>query len=302
MTEAQRRCIKRPGSRWSNCGCESCRKHRNRIQKLRRSGALPAIPIDAAWRRIDDLLAAGWTVTAIAEAAGIPFQSVWLAKSRRDAGVQKYLSYKNAVAILAVPLDETTRPGWYSDTGVRRRLQALGALGWSAQAILDEADNLGVEAGLSPDTLNKIRRGGINRVSPRTARFVRAVYGPLSVRRAPAGNSATLTLHHAAKGGWAPPAAWDDDTIDDPAAEPHGSMPVQFDEVAVSKCAEGRFPGGDLTIAEREAAVRMLHRQGMSDRGVAARMGIRDRTVVRIRRRLGLPANPDVTPRQKAAG
>lgn len=291
MTATNGPCIKQAGSRWTNCGCDSCRKYRNRIQKLRRNHALPAIQSDAAWRRIDDLLAAGWTITSISDAAGIPFQAAWCAITRRESGTQKYLSYKNSVAILTIPTGETTRPGWYNNAGICRRLQALGALGWSAQAILDQADELGVEGGLSPDTLNKIRRGGIGRVEPRTANFVRAMYPLLSGRRAPAGQSAGLALHHAAKGGWFPPAAWDDDQIDELGAKPMTGIAGGMDEARVLRCADGRLHALDLTIAEREAAVAILHRQGMSDRQIADRTQATDRTVHRIRKRLGLTAN-----------
>jgi DNA-binding CsgD family transcriptional regulator len=78
-----------------------------------------------------------------------------------------------------------------------------------------------------------------------------------------------------------PPLAWDDEDIDDPAAEPYraGRDPQTQRQGAYA-----------LTIAERQDLVRTLHRQQCSDREIARRTGMSDRTVLRIRARLGLPA------------
>jgi hypothetical protein len=54
---------------------------------------------------------------------------------------------------------------------------------------------------------------------------------------------------------------------------------------------------GDHTVpirnADREEIVRRAHRVGLNDRETARRAGLEDRTVLRIRQRLGLPANVD---------
>jgi hypothetical protein len=46
-----------------------------------------------------------------------------------------------------------------------------------------------------------------------------------------------------------------------------------------------------VTKYERRECVRQLHALGMNDGPIARRLGISDRTVLRIRGRLGLPAN-----------
>lgn len=45
-----------------------------------------------------------------------------------------------------------------------------------------------------------------------------------------------------------------------------------------------------LTRAEKHAAVHLLHRRGLHDRAIAERLHITDRTVLRLRQRLGLGA------------
>ena len=74
-----------------------------------------------------------------------------------------------------------------------------------------------------------------------------------------------------------------DDVPDD--AAPGGLV----DEVAVQRAV-----GGDLSVAlsvlERREAVRLLHRQRLSDGQIAQVLGLSDRTVLRIRQRLDLPA------------
>jgi ParB family transcriptional regulator, chromosome partitioning protein len=61
------------------------------------------------------------------------------------------------------------------------------------------------------------------------------------------------------------------------------------DEVAVQRAVNGDL-SVSLSIAERREAVRLLHRQGYHDRQIACTLGITDRTVIRIREALDLPA------------
>lgn len=63
---------------------------------------------------------------------------------------------------------------------------------------------------------------------------------------------------------------------------------IFIDEVAVARRLQGDHTVR-LRIADREEAVRRLHAQGLNDRPIAVQLGISDRTVLRIRHRLGLP-------------
>jgi FixJ family two-component response regulator len=95
-----------------------------------------------------------------------------------------------------------------------------------------------------------------------------------------------------------PPLAWDDDTIDDPAAYPRTSPPIgptctdcahpscevirpQLDEVAVEEAARGRAVY--LTPAERQVAVERLTARGQSAREIADLLNTSPRTVQRKR-------------------
>lgn len=69
--------------------------------------------------------------------------------------------------------------------------------------------------------------------------------------------------------------------------------PDVFDEPEVDEVAVRRAADGDavrLTRAEKHAAVELLHRRGLHDRAIAERLHVTDRTALRLRQRLGLPA------------
>lgn len=65
---------------------------------------------------------------------------------------------------------------------------------------------------------------------------------------------------------------------------------TELDEVAVLRTVSGDRPAR-LTVAEREAAVRRLHKQGLTDGRIAEHLDIGTSGVWTIRTRLGLPAN-----------
>lgn len=95
--------------------------------------------------------------------------------------------------------------------GTCRRLQALAALGWPSAAI---AARLQVS-----DAAVIARTTSSRTVDRRTAARVRRVYDELSMSVGPS----SITRKRALAKGWVPPLAWDDDTIDDPAAEAQGA-------------------------------------------------------------------------------
>jgi hypothetical protein len=97
------------------------------------------------------------------------------------------------------------------NTGTRRRLQALAAIGWSPR---DLAERLGCEY----TQVQHLRGPQYPRVTRSNAEKVAAVYEELQGTPGPSQHS----RNWAEKFGWAPPQAWDDAAIDDPAAEPEG--------------------------------------------------------------------------------
>jgi hypothetical protein len=100
-------------------------------------------------------------------------------------------------------------------TGTRRRAHALIALGWPQQHL---ATHLGMTLSNFSTMLSRPN------VLVRRALAVRAMYNTLW-NADPAEQGASLAgitraRRRAAANGWAPVGAWDDDTIDDPAAHP----------------------------------------------------------------------------------
>ena len=186
------------------------------------------------------------------------------------------------------------RPRTVDATGTVRRLQALNALGWTNS---DIAQRMGITGFRPGESVTRFKQK--TRVRTTTAELVARVYDELSMTPGPS----EITRKRALQAGWLPPLAYDDDELDLPDSTGISEIARQrvhrnrrrseVDDVSVSLCTEGRLPGHDLNAREREEAVRILHQKGMGDPAIAARMGITDRTVMRIRQRLDIPANDD---------
>ncbi|WP_347956115.1 hypothetical protein [Gordonia aichiensis] len=120
-------------------------------------------------------------------------------------------------------------------TGTVRRLQGLAVLGWSCGAL---ADRLGT----SSRALQPVVAGRIHHVKAQRARAVRDLYDELSMTVG--GSARTVTV--ARKNGWVAPLAWDDDTIDDPAALPDTSTATVSTEDRIAEyewlCVSGVDP------------------------------------------------------------
>jgi DNA-binding CsgD family transcriptional regulator len=80
-----------------------------------------------------------------------------------------------------------------------------------------------------------------------------------------------------------------DDFRDRPSGYSHD--PAWVDEVAVAEVAAGQGYHERLSLAEREAVVRLMHGWRINDQDIARRTGMNARTVLRIRQRLDLEAN-----------
>lgn len=100
-------------------------------------------------------------------------------------------------------------------SGTIRRVQAMAVAGWPISRTFREA-------GLAPQTTGRVMTARF--VSADVARAIAAVYARYS--GASPGLCGVSHIHaraardRATAAGWAPPAAWDDDTIDDPEAIP----------------------------------------------------------------------------------
>ena len=105
-------------------------------------------------------------------------------------------------------------------SGPARRLQALSTLGWSRRQLADRA-------GIGSAHIGRLTHGVGALVFVTTAERVARAYAELWDKEPPGPASAIARArNHAARQGWAPPAAWDDGDgphgIDNPDATPVG--------------------------------------------------------------------------------
>lgn len=150
------------------------------------------------------LLAAGFRADSIGRAAGLSGPTIrniargeWSRVHRRSAARIRRLTPATVIAA-QIPA------GLVPTTGTARRIQALHWMGWRHSDITDRA---GFAAG---HILSRTH------ITAHKHRVICAIYDELWDTQGPSAESAT----RARRSGWAPPMAWDDDTIDDPTAAP----------------------------------------------------------------------------------
>lgn len=196
------------------------------------------------------LIQLGWSARRIAAVSGVARSAV----ERLANGALEHVYAPTEAAILAIPLGpcRADHGGRVDATGVARRLQALTAIGHPVPTLAAELD-------ASELSVRRWRRQHTARISARQWQAIHALYERLSHVPGFCDRARADARRH----GWAPPLAWDDDTIDDPAATPAlGGVAAVVDEVAIRRALSGeRVP---LTHDERREAVRAGRRAGMS--------------------------------------
>lgn len=239
------------------------------------------VPVDEVRPHVVALATAEVPLATIAAHAGCSEHVVHRVLTRACSTV----TAATATALLSVRLDRVLTRGRPGDmlpvTGARRRVQALLALGHDHATI-----TAAMPAGRSRDVTSNARTRWISRALHDA---VVVAYDALSMT--PGTNRSTRG--HALALGYAPPLAWDDDTIDDPHARPRvaATRPRDLpdvDEIAVERALAG-IPT-PLNRLERERAIPVLAARGWSDAQIAAACGCTDRTVQRIRKDLGVPS------------
>jgi transcriptional regulator with XRE-family HTH domain len=178
-----------------------------------RHKGLEYVPVGPAKEHLRKLRALGLSPFIIRDLTGISTAGQYrILHQTDDNGV---MLPKTAAAILALDLNPAhANPNAAIDsTGTARRLQALIAMGWSQREL---AKRLNV----AMSTLHRILSG--EKVAVKVAKTISDAYDVLWSQPAPKGISRTSALRHAALHNFYPPLAWDDDTIDDPTARPHG--------------------------------------------------------------------------------
>ncbi|MET9329505.1 hypothetical protein [Tsukamurella sp. NPDC003166] len=206
----------RPRSRHTHCtrpGCTAphyarglCRAHH---AKWGAAGRL-ARRVDAAPARAHllALVAAGATYVQAASAAGIAPRTAHEIASGKRTTVLSDTVEKILAARWTAPARRPTQT--VPSIGTMRRLQALGAIGWSTTALARQPEITCTAMGLGT-----IRSGEHATCLKGIADEVAAVYSQLWDQPRPDG---VQVLNRAAREGWALPMEWDD--IDDPATDP----------------------------------------------------------------------------------
>ena len=145
--------------------------------------------------------------------------------------------------------------------GYTRRIQALKAIGYTYQQIVDEV-------GMGQRRSYGALADGVTytRLRWEWAKKIDAAYQRLSVQPLHETTSAKRSRAHARNRGWAPPMAWDD--IDNPHERPKG----------ISNLSQ-------LT-PEAVAHIRALAKKGVQQKEIARRYGVGRSTVSRVVRGL----------------
>lgn len=202
----------------TGCACPPCHRANADYAKryrLRTHGNRDAftIPAGPAVEHVRHLRSLGMSTAAIAEASGLPRGTI-----RNLARGQARTHRETADAVLAVTPASVNTGYWVGATGTARRLQALHALGYTWAELAAAIPH-------ARAMMLNIVYGRQEYVTGRTADRVRRLYDqwamrvPTSDDRIRKGHI-TRARSNAAANGWPPPLAWDDDTIDDPAARP----------------------------------------------------------------------------------
>ncbi|MGY0062775.1 hypothetical protein ACWY4P_40620 [Streptomyces sp. LZ34] len=191
------------------CRCTKCTRA-NRIAGARRAlsrlnGEELLISRDILMPHIELLRASGMSQGLIARQAGISQSTISYLVQGKIHACQR----NKALGILAV------RPGQFDNIaerpslGATRRARALYALGHSRTAIR-------AACGLSECAIGYIANGYYRHIDGKVDEAIRLAYRTLG--RTP--GTSWKARKRAVDNNWAPPAAWDDDTIDNPAAHP----------------------------------------------------------------------------------
>ncbi|MCX4232091.1 hypothetical protein [Streptomyces ortus] len=204
--------VGRPGQGIPGCKCQPCRDAKNKADTMRAlanlSGRPVRVPAEPVAAHLRTLLDAGMGWVRIGRAAHS--SSCTIARILNGQQLIRRTAAERLLAVKYRPAPGRT----VNATGTRRRIQALIAIGHTVEGVAAES---GVDHSVIHDVL-----GGAANVRGMTCDRIAAAYDwlsghpPTDIRP----SAATTSRNRAARQGWAPPIAWDDDRIDDPTAHP----------------------------------------------------------------------------------
>ncbi|MFJ2278741.1 hypothetical protein ACIOEZ_31855 [Streptomyces sp. NPDC087866] len=170
----------------------------------RQSGQSRRVPSGPALEHLAKL-AESVGLGQVALAADAPRSSLSRLLVQRRPTMSRALAEK----ILAVQGVDRSTMSMVDSIGAQRRLQALYALGHWRMTIVEAS-------GLTPQSISELLRGTWVRISVGCDDAVRRAYAQLSMSV----DNCECNLVRARREQWAPPLAWDEETIDDPMALP----------------------------------------------------------------------------------
>ena len=222
----------------------------------RDAGRRRYVDADPVRVRLQALAGAGVPLRTLARVSGLSATTLATILDGTQEHVQRGTAARVAHLSLSTVYSSVST-GHVPRVGAARRVQALLALGWpheqlGAAGITNSAQIIG-----APGELITVDRW----------RQVRDVYDALSMTPGPSSS----TRARAAKLGYAPPLAWDEDGIDDPNATPERDVAFLerevdlVDEVAVAPCRRETRPNDDPD-RRRAASRRRGHGRGRRER------------------------------------
>lgn len=214
------------------CRCRPCRDATSKAKRDRTRDKLYGrwngyVDAQPAREHVQSLMNQGMGLKRIVAVSGISQGSIWklmYGKRQPDGALKpsKRITPSVEQRLLATPLD-LADGAVVRNVGTARRIQALVARGWSMSKI-------GLRLGITPTNMTPVANGTRD-VTAATAKAVAELYDELWNTEPPHHEhrdkiAYSRAVTHAKRLGWAPPLAWDDDTIDDPAATPElGAKP-----------------------------------------------------------------------------
>ena len=242
--------------------CHSCYETHRMRQKAYGRWETLYVGTEEVRQHILMLKESGMGSRRIAELAGVARNNVReVLVGRVGRQPSSKMLRRNAEAILAVYPDPA--PGALVNAcGTIRRLRALVAIGYTQSDLCERI-------GVLPGNGCRIFRGEQDTVTTATAASVEDLFDALAMTP----GYSDRARNHARKNGWAPPLAWDDDTIDNPNATPDLGQhePVSWDE--------------------RYLEYREL---GFSDLEILSRLSVQPESMLRQLDRYGLPASAEL--------
>lgn len=230
------------------------------------------------------LISRGVSIVAIANRLGMHPAHIGMISRREVRRVQSITL--QSILDLSIEKHFTVQPTARIDgTGTRRRIQALMACGWSARAIQDESGmyyTLIIRLIRKHTSVTKLNADRIAAAYDRLWNVAPATDTPAHRRNVSNARNA------AARRGYVPPLAWDDDEIDNPKAKPQTGRTrdtrVIVDEVVVERLKAGQsVPTNRI---EQRTALAELVAEGVPTAEIAKRLGMGLSGAIRTRNRV----------------